>query len=677
MRVVIDIETNSLDNPTEIWCVVCKDIDNGQTYIFRDICGQDTSSRPLVGGVSEKSKLIEFLQNVTLYIGHHWLGYDFVVLNSLTGWSRNDIDAVSLDTFIISKLIDYSRKGHGVGDYGEEFGLPKGIPIGNELIQAKDLPISFYSKYSEDLEEYCKRDVEITHKIYLKYKRYIDNPDYQRAIRTEHSFQLICNQLHDNGFAFNTKKAQSLLEQVTKDLAKLDKDILSAFTPRSKLIREVTPKETKYGTISKSSIPKAIRDSLGNDLSSFSVGASFSYIEFPEFNPASHKQVIEVLNEAGWDPVEKTKTHLDTERQLKQYQYRGFPSQKEKQDIKTKIEHLKKHGWQISEKNLDTLPENAPTPARLLAQRILLESRRRTLTEWLGLVSTDNRIHGRFQGIGAWTHRMSHQNPNTANIPTATELDGSTKLLGKEMRSLWMAPKGRLLVGVDAESIQLRIFAHYINDQEFTDALVKGKKKLKTDPHSLNQRILGSVCKSRAASKRFIFALLLGAGVSKLSQILQCSVPEAEEALDNLIARYTGFAELKARVIPQDAKRGYFLGLDGRPIKIKGDTEGSRKHLAMSGYLQAGEAVVMKMACLKWHEQLKDVKNWKFVNFVHDEWQTECYNDMAVATLIAKIQAESLREVGEELKLNCPLAGSYYNDDVNDYTIGSNWYVTH
>ena len=50
---------------------------------------------------------------------------------------------------------------------------------------------------------------------------------------------------------------------------------------------------------------------------------------------------------------------------------------------------------------------------------------------------------------------------------------------------------------------------------------------------------------------------------------------------------------------------------------------------------------------------------------------------MEIAVKVAKLKADSLRLVGEELKLNCPLAGSYWNDDLNDYTIGINWSVTH
>lgn len=234
----------------------------------------------------------------------------------------------------------------------------------------------------------------------------------------------------------------------------------------------------------------------------------------------------------------------------------------------------------------------------------------------------------------------------------------------------------RLLVGVDAEGIQLRIFAHYINDKEFTEALVNGRKADKTDPHSLNRRILGDVCRHRQAAKRFIFALLLGAGIGKLAEILECSRSEAEAALSRITDRYAGFAELKRKVIPGDGRRGWFKGLDGRKVDIPGDTDGERKHLCMSGYLQSGEAIVMKLATLKFEPNLKDY-NALLVNLVHDEWQVECPNDMKIALAIAQKMCDSLREVGEELKLNCPLAGSYYNEDAKDYTIGTNWKVTH
>jgi DNA polymerase I len=644
LKVVFDIEANGLYNPTKIWVVVCKDIDTGIYHIFRNLNDDE----------EELLRFIRFSEAVELWIGHHILGYDCPVLHSLIGL---DIPVGKcLDTLIVSKLVDYSRNGHSIEDYGLEFGIEKG-------------KFNDFSKYSEELEVYCIRDVDIADRIYRKYLRYVSSPDRANSIRLEHDFQLICNQLEKDGFAFNSTKASLLLSRVEQELASLDEAILSSFPPKLKLIREVLPKETKYGTISLTSIPKELR----KDIECLTVGAPFSHCAWVEFNPSSHKQIIGVLNQSGWKPTDRTKTHIDAERELNKLlreRSRDKSLDLRKEELHNKLNDLKITGWKVNETNLETLPAKAPAPIRTIANRIILEARRRTLTEWLNLVQEDGRIHGKFYGIGAWTHRMAHQNPNTANIPNEYDTAGKKKLYGKELRSFWMAPKNRLLVGVDAEGIQLRIFAHYINDTDFTKEVISG------DVHSLNQSVLGTVCRTREAAKRFIYALLLGAGLGKLREILDCDEGSAKEALERLLGRYPGFATLKETVIPADAKRGWFVGLDGRAVRIPGETVGGRRHLCMSGYLQNGEAVVMKMATLKWWSKLPAM-DARLVNFVHDEWQVECPNNMEVALRIANMMADSLREVGEELKLHCPLAGSFYNKKAKDYTIDTNWSKTH
>ncbi len=651
MRIAINVEANGL-KPDKIWCVVCKNIDTGEIHRFNNLTTDDT----------ERNRFNEFRSDPTIHwIGHNFLGYDYPVLLAHGLMGIIDPARHCTDTLVISKLADYPRNGHSVEHYAVEFGGEKKSQVS-------------YREWSPELLLYCERKVDIAHKIYLKYLKYINNEKYQQAIDLEQRFQLLCNNLHDNGFSFNTSKADALLARVVEELGVLDKEILEAFPPRLKLIREVNPKETKYGTISLTSIPKEMR----KDTDLLCVDAPFCYCSWSEFNPSSHKQIISVLNQAGWRPVEKTKTHIDVERELSKLKHTKRSPELDLRltELYTKLNNLKTSGWKINEANLETLPPSAPLAARLLAKRILLESRRRTLTEWLSLVSQDHRIHGKFLAIGAWTHRMAHQNPNTANIPLEFRTNGTKNLYGKELKSLWCAPKNRLLVGVDAEGIQLRIFAHLINDPEFTEALVRGRKDDKTDPHSLNRRILGDVCKSRQSAKRYIYALLLGAGKGKLQEILESDEASAADAYERLLQRYEGFARLKNTIIPADAKQGWFTGIDGRPVKIPSETFGGRKHLAMSGYLQNGEAIVMKRATLKWADKLKDY-DAKLVNLVHDEWQTEVPNNMEIALQIAQIQADSLREVGEELKLRCPLTGSYYNDDDKDYTIATTWAKTH
>src|SRR6478609_9755065 len=120
MKVVIDIECNALHNPSQIWVVVCKNIDDNSYHIFREVTKD----------VEENRRLLDFLEGVDLCIGHNILGYDIPVIEALTGYKgftvQPDIPLRVLDTLIISKLVDYPRAGHSIEHYGLEFGLEKG-----------------------------------------------------------------------------------------------------------------------------------------------------------------------------------------------------------------------------------------------------------------------------------------------------------------------------------------------------------------------------------------------------------------------------------------------------------------------------------------------------------------------------------------------------------------------
>ena len=409
MRIVLDIEANALDNPTEIWVIVCKDIDTGEIHVFR---------RP-TADPAEGLRFSTFYRKATTCIGHNLLGYDLPVLRNLLGLEFSASYPNSVDTLIISHLADYPRKGHSLADYGEEFGLEKII-------------FTDFSKYSKEMEEYCVRDVEITHLVYSHYHGYLGDVSQHVALSLEQEFQVVCNDLRANGFCFDRSRAERYLSTVVEKLSILDEEI-KKFPAKFSPIRVVTPRPTKFGTISLSSIPKILR----GEIHTMSVDCPFTYGTWTAFNPDSIKQQVDILWQAGWKPIDKTKTHALT---------RDEPT-----------DRMVRYGWKVNENNLNTLPRDAPPAARTLAQRILYESRRRTLSEWISLVGPGNRIHGKFVGIGAWTHRMAHQAPNMANIPNATDLAGNKRLLGEEMRSLFIAGRNRLLVGTDAKGIQLRI----------------------------------------------------------------------------------------------------------------------------------------------------------------------------------------------------------------------------
>lgn len=621
---MVDTETEALENPQKLWLVVAKEVDSGKTHIFRNL-HEDAAAR---------GSLHRLLGQATAVIGHNIIGFDHKVLSVLGGFHLDHGKVV--DTLVVSRLLNQGvAGGHSLEAVGERLGVPKS-------------KFSAFDAYSQEMEDYCVQDVEVTYQFYLKLKPYLFSPKWSKALRLEHDISFLCQEMHENGFAFDMPKAQAIHQEIVSKLDSLDSELAEAFPPKPKLVKEITPRETAHGTLHKGDFRWLGTD----DLTPYTPGVPFSRIEFEPFNAGSPKQIVERLNEAGWQPHEKTKGHIQAERS----------------GDDERLDHYRRYGWSVSEANLSTLPKDAPEAARKLVQRLLLDSRRSTLEEWFKAYrESTGRIHGRFRHIGAWTHRMSHNSPNMANIP-AGDSPYATK-----MRSLWTVKEGNHLVGVDADGIQLRILAHYMNDKRFTESLINGKKEDGTDAHTLNMRALGTVCRNRDTAKTFIYAWLLGAGDRKVAEILGCSFEEAKEARQNFLSYYPGLKALKDHIIPRDAARGYFIGLDGRAVLC--DSE----HLMLAGYLQNGEAVVMKTANLIWQRRIRDEGLSSFtkqVNFVHDEWQTEVEGSPELALHIAKIQAQSIAEAGRLLDVKCPLEGSILNSHKQP-SIGRTWADTH
>jgi DNA polymerase-1 len=184
---------------------------------------------------------------------------------------------------------------------------------------------------------------------------------------------------------------------------------------------------------------------------------------------------------------------------------------------------------------------------------------------------------------------------------------------------------------------------------------------LEGDIHTFNKNALGEYCKDRPTAKTFIYAWLLGAGQAKVGQILNCTVRQAGDAMDNFLRSIPALKELK-RKAAMAAQRGYLVSLDGRRIKIESE------HKALSVYLQGGETIIMRMANFFWYNQAKKDKiKFKQTVWVHDEWQTE--TEEGRAEDLGRLQVQSIRDTGDYFNLNCPLDG--------EYKIGNNWAQTH
>jgi len=653
MKIVVsDIETNGLDDSDKLWLCGGKDIKTGETTRF-DNCHSDPVAM---------REAIKWYKSCDLIIGHNFIQFDAVQLNKLFGSRVIDPFKV-LDTLIISRTVDYdidipkgAKSPHSLAAWGIRMGLHKG-------------DYHDFSQYSQEMVDYWYQDLEVTHALYDRFSPVIWDDDWKLSLRTEHNLQIELVRSKYYGFFFDKNKAEFLLGSVKQKMDILEEQFQVDFTPKLTEVNRVKYRLKKDGeemaTVKNAKAKYALTQLDGDEL---------VCSDWISFNPGSPQDRIDVLWDAGWKPFEKTKTHLKFDRLNvgDKPTPKADPMTKEVYDDKKA--HLSRYGWTCSEENLSTLPEFAPEGARSLAQWLTLEGRRSSLVEWIAQCKDDSRIHGSINNIGAWTGRCAHRDPNTANIPSPfhgeprTAVEEVKKQYDQHLRACWTVPSGSWLVGTDADGIQLRVLADYLwrhfDADQYALAIMEGKKEDETDIHNLNKNALGVPHGTRDMAKTFIYAWLLGAGVSKTAQILGVNQREAQAARDRFEKSIDGLYQLKNQMVPYIAERGYFTGYDGRKVPVPS------AHKTLAGILQSGESVLMKHSLIRWHEAArKEGINFKMVGFIHDEYQVEVIGTKEEAERLGQIQAECMLETGKALGFKIPTPGSY--------DVGKNWAETH
>lgn len=543
---------------------------------------------------TNESYFKHLIKDSNSFIGHNFIQFDMYWLNKL--WGTDIKIGQVTDTFILSTLFNPDRKkGHSLEVWGKRLGFPK-------------IDFNDYSCLSKEMVDYCSQDVKLTAKLY-KYLMQTEREDFSdKSIRLEHQIKHIISEQERQGFFLDVRKAHMLMAEVKGEADSILVDIRKDILPSPKLIKEIVPKKKADGTLSKvglSSIPDALD----------TVGGPFSLIRFREFNLASPQQIVEKMNKFGWKPVEFTP--------------KGQPK--------------------ITERNLETVSDNAPAAIKSLARWKMLETRGKTVEGWLDAVGEDDRVRGKVMTMGAVTGRMTHSEPNLANIVA------NYKPYGEVSRACWTVPDlaSRCLVGMDAKGLELRMLAHYMKDDRFTEEVVSG------DPHTFNQKAAGLATRNQA--KTFIYAFLYGAGPAKIGSIVNGTAKDGRELQQQFLSNLPNLARL-VNAVQNKARRGYVRGLDGRRIWVRSN------HAALNTLLQGGGAIV----CKQWAIFLKKVIDKRnldaiLVNTIHDEQQYEA--SRMDADELCVIADETMQETGRFFDMNLVLNA--------DSKIGNTWAETH
>jgi len=293
------------------------------------------------------------------------------------------------------------------------------------------------------------------------------------------------------------------------------------------------------------------------------------------------------------------------------------------------------------------LSEVSIPEAKPIARYLMLQKRASQLDSWLEKLGKDGRVHGKVIGFGAVTGRATHSSPNMAQVPAVRAT------LGKEFRSCWTVDKGNVLVGIDLSGIELRCFAHYLNDLEYINETVNG------DVHTRNQQAFG--VETRDLAKTVLYATLYGASPTKIGTVIGGTAKQGANIINSFSKAIPAYARLKSKV-ERLAEKGTLPGLHGYQLKVRS------AHSSLNTLLQSAGAIIAKQWLVQIKKNLTAAKiPYKLVTWCHDEVQIETPEQYGEQ--VGKLVVQAARESGEILKFRCPVGA--------EYKVGHTWADCH
>ena len=537
------------------------------------------------------------LQEADKLIGHNIIGFDIPVIHKLTGI---DLSAKPLvDTLVLSRLFNPVREGnHGLESWGFRLKFPK--------IEFDD-----YGHFSQEMVTYCERDVLLNKRVYDALSK--EKQGFSRdSINLEQNIAGILNKQREKGFLLDVRHACLLLATLKDKLDATVAEVHKEFKPEEHTLI-LYPVKTGAGKLSKMAVDSdGVKYRLNSDeYDALNEQDEIKRISRTEFNLGSRKQIGEYLKKFGWKPTKFTPT--------------GQPIVDEG-----------------TLKRIKDIPQ-----ATLIADYLMYQKRIAQIKSWIDNIDSIDRVHGFVNPNGTITGRMTHREPNLAQVPN------SNAPYGTECRACWTVPKDYNLVGIDASGLELRMLAHYMDNEDFTNEILHG------DIHTANQNLAG--LESRNQAKTFIYAFIYGAGNEKLGTVVGGGKQDGQRLKQRFLDNLPSLKHLKDRVTRASAK-GFIKGLDGRKIYIRS------AHSALNALLQGGGSIVMKKALELLNSYIIDNDlDAHFVANIHDEWQIEVIKKDA--KLVGELGIKAIQNAGLAFNMKCPLDGEYH--------IGDNWSETH
>lgn len=606
----IDIETDDL-NATVIWVACVKNVVTKEehTLVGHEAIKQFIQERPDV-----------------YWVTHNGIEFDVPTCNRLLGLGVPVTRVI--DTFVLSMLyMPTLERGHSLEEWAKRVGMEK-------------YEFNDWSKYSEEMAVYCLQDTRITTEVFLRLSRRMREIGFTEVgCSIEHRAWAIIRQQRRNGFSFDVKRAGLLFAEIREQQEKLKEKIYERFPPVLTCIREYASAKKQDGQFTANYLKHKERYPR---VELIEATGAYRVFDWVEFNLGSPAQRTEKLLALGWQPVERTKpskTHPN-----------GQPKATDHGELVPSLAAF--------------VEESGIEEVRLIAQWMALQGRANAVGNWIDLYNDKTGcIHGNLWIASSLRYR--HDKPNTANIPSVRVDDNEQPIKGitgyytYEARDLWVhRPGNRKLVGVDAKSMQMRNLAHWLDDRNFSDAV------LASDPHAVNRDNWGLSpdAAGRRLAKTLYYAIVMGAGDARVASEAKISLDEAKAAKKMVFDKVPGFPKLLKMLKEEQRRTGRISLIDGSKVAVE------YPHTVIPYLLQGDESRLMKLAAIYIQagieKQNLDVLK---VGDIHDEHQYDAYEPHIPPFI--KLCEECFRRAGEFFKYRVPIEC--------DTKVGNTWAETH
>jgi DNA polymerase I-like protein with 3'-5' exonuclease and polymerase domains len=199
MRLVFDIETNGmLGNVSEVYCVVCQNVDTGEVDEFLP---------------HEIDYALGYLSKADTLVGHNIVSYDLQVLKKLHGF---EFKGKVHDTLIASYMLFPTRVRHGLGSWGDTM-----VRIG--LIDSGKMEAPSFDEFTEDMLPYCVQDVAVNMALYklLQSRMDFDGEPYLLELRT----RKLQDEITNFGMSFDAEACHKLITELTVESFEIAKKV--------------------------------------------------------------------------------------------------------------------------------------------------------------------------------------------------------------------------------------------------------------------------------------------------------------------------------------------------------------------------------------------------------------------------------------------------------------------